>query len=392
MNILLVTNLFPTPTDPERGVFTLQLVKRLKKICNVTVVCPLPYFPKISLFKKLDKWYQFALVPGEYEIEGVKVYSPKYPLIPKLSEAKHAYFMSLGLKSCIRRLNDEIKFDVINSQWLFPDSCAVDLAIESLNIPHVPTGLGCDVNLDLYHSEKGPRILSTLNNAAAITVVSNSLKNELVNSNLDEHKITVIPNGVDIENFKPLNKSECREKLDLLISTPMLLYVGRLSEEKDVKSLILAAEKAIETDALHLYIVGDGPLMGELKELTAKLKISEYVHFIGKVNHLEVSTWMGATDFFCLPSLREGCPNVILEALGCGRPVIASRVGAIPDVVNEDTGILFAPQNIDEISQSISQAFSKNWDEKTISESIKNLSWEHAAKNYYDVFKHCSTE
>lgn len=392
MNLLLVTNLFPTPSDPERGVFILQLVKRLKNICDVTVVCPLPYFPKLSFLKKLDKWYQFSLVPTEYEIEGIKVHSPKYPLIPKLSESRHAMLMSLGLKTFIRRLNNEKKFDAVSSHWLFPDSCAVDIAIKSLNIPHIPSGRGCDVNQYLYDVNKGPQIIKTLNNAAAITVVSNGLKNELVKSGINKNKITVIPNGVDVNNFKPLDKNHCRKKLKLKLSEPMVLFVGRLSEEKNIKSLMLSAKYLIENyKPFQLYLVGDGPLMSDLKKLSNSLKIENHIHFVGKVDHSEVSTWMGAADFFCLPSLREGCPNVVLEALGCGRPVIASNVGAIPDVITEETGILFTPENIDEINSSFTRAFDTTWDEKTITNSIKNLTWEHAAKRYLDVFNHCTT-
>jgi len=386
MNLLLITNLFPTPSDPERGIFTLQLVKRLEKICNVTVICPLPYFPKISILKKLEKWYQFALVPNEYIIDGIKVYSPKYPMIPKVSESNHALLMSIGLKSSIKKLNDKYNFDAINSQWLFPDSCAVDMAIKDLNIPHIATGLGCDINQDTYHSIKGPLILQMLNRAKAITVVSNNLKNELINHNINSEKITVIPNGVDINSFKIQDKDICRQRLGIKSSAPMVLYVGRLSEEKNIKSLIIASEKLITNGKyFNLYIVGDGPLDMELKQLTRQLKIEENVHFIGKVDHSEISTWMSSTDFFSLPSIREGCPNVILEALGCGRPVISSNVGAIPDVVNEQSGILFDPNNIDDIASSFIQAFSRTWDENQITNSIKHLTWENAAKKYLTV-------
>ena len=386
MNLLLITNLFPTPSDPERGIFTLQLVKRLEKICNVTVVCPLPYFPKLSIFKKFDKWYQFALVPDEYIIDGIKVYSPKYPMIPKLSESNHALLMSIGLKSSIKKLNDKYNFDAVNSQWLFPDSCAVDMAIKSLNIPHIATGLGCDINQDTYHDVKGPLILKMLNRATAITVVSNNLKNELINHKINSDKITVIPNGVDIDSFKIQDKNMCRERLGIKSLEPMVLYVGRLSEEKNIKSLIIAAEKLItKGNSFNLYIVGDGPLDAELKALSKQLKIEKHVHFVGKVDHSEISTWMSSTDFFSLPSIREGCPNVILEALGCGRPVISSNVGAIPDVVNEQSGILFDPNNIEEIVSSFMQAFSRSWDEVKITDSIKKLTWENAAKNYLAV-------
>lgn len=388
MNLLLLTNLFPTPIDPERGVFTLQLVKRLNKICNVTVICPLPYFPKYSFLKGFKKYYPFSLVPNEYIIDGIKVYSPKYPLIPKLSESKHAFLMSLGIKGCIKRLHNSIGFDAVNSQWLYPDSCAVDLSIQNLDLPHIPTGLGCDVNLDLHDVTKKHQIKKMLDHASAITVVSNGLKNELIESGYSKDKISVIPNGVDVSQFNPISRTACRQDLNIDSDIPVVLYVGRLSHEKCVSSLITSSSKLInKQQPFHLYIVGDGPLMDTLKEQAKTLKISAYVHFIGNVEHHEISKWMGACDYFSLPSLREGCPNVVLEALGCGRPVIASHVGAIPDVVNNDTGILFEPNNINSITAALEKAFATNWDPEIISNSVKKLSWEHAADKYYKVFE-----
>ena len=388
MNVLLVTNLFPTPVDSERGVFTLQLVKRLSAICNVTVVCPLPYFPKINLLKKFEKHYQFSLVPNEYTIDGIKVYSPKYLLIPKVSESKHDFLMSLGLRRCIKRLHKKIKFDAVNSQWLYPDSCSTDLAIRDLNLPHIPTGLGCDVNHDLHDDKKKTKIRAMLDRATAITVVSNSLKEELIESGFLSDKITVIPNGIDFGQFNVLDKKSCRNELDISSDTPAILYVGRLSHEKCISSLIdAAAELSNRGHTFNLFIVGDGPLENELKEQSNRLNLNNCVHFIGKVEHHEVSKWMGACDYFCLPSLREGCPNVVLEALGCGRPVIASKVGAIPDVVNKDTGILFEPNNVTEITSAFESAFKEKWDAETISGSVKKLSWEYAAENYLNVFK-----
>ena len=136
-----------------------------------------------------------------------------------------------------------------------------------------------------------------------------------------------------------------------------------------------------------LYLIGDGPLRSSLAELVERLDMMESVIFVGKVEHKQVSEWMGAADYFCLPSLREGCPNVILEALGSGKPVIASRVGAIPDVVSDDTGILFDPEDIDELMQSLDTALDTTWSPTKISESVKNLSWEHAANHYFKVYK-----
>lgn len=388
MKILLVTNLFPTPIDPERGIFTLQLVKHLNNYCNVTVVCPLPWFPNWKILKKHEKWFQYSQVPSKYIIDDIEVYSPKYPLLPKISENIHDKLMAIGLTSCIKNLHNIFHFDAVNSQWLYPDSVAIDRVIKALNIAHIPTGLGCDVNLDIYDKSKGKKILEMLNNAQAITVVSNNLKNELIKNNIPNDKITVIPNGIDIEKFKVLDKKSCRKSLHLDNDMPIILYVGRLSEEKSVSTLIDAAFKLIKSGTnIKVYLVGDGPLYEQLLNKVKELKIIDNIIFVGKVDHDDISTWMGATDYFCLPSLREGCPNVILESLGSGRPVVASKVGAIPDIVTSDSGVLFTPKDIDGLVSALKYALSKNWDSNKISSSVQSLSWDEAAKKYNDVYQ-----
>ena len=391
MKVLLVTNLFPTPVDPERGIFTLQLAKRLAEKADVTVICPLPWFPGWKVFSGLKKWYHFSQVPYQYEMQGVKVYSPKYPMIPKLSEAKHASLMKVALSRCLKSLTAKNHYDVINSQWLYPDSVAVDKVLDQFGIAHIPTGLGCDVNHDVFDNDKRDAILTMLNNSAAITVVSNDLKRVLVDEKFEAEKITVIPNGVDSSQFKLLDRDKCRQQLDVSLQQKIILYVGRLSEEKGVDSLLRAFAQLEKDPHLFLYLVGDGPLNKHLQTVAKELSVDDRVVFVGKVDHQAVSLWMGACDYFTLASLREGCPNVILESLGSGRPVIASNVGAIPDVVTENSGILFEPQNIESITQAFERAFEKNWDHREIAESVKSLSWESAADKYLKVFESASS-
>lgn len=388
MKVLLVTNLFPSEADPERGVFTLQLAKQLAKHCDLTVVCPLPWFPKWKIFSYLKKWYVFAKVPFHYQIEGVTVYSPKYPMIPKVSETLQARLMTVGLKRCISKLHKQHSFDVINSHWFYPDSVSVDTISQVLNIPHIATGLGCDVNHDLFDKDKRQAILNMTSRAKALTVVSSDLKKVLVDENVPSEKIHTLPNGVDVTQFKRQDKQQCREILGLKTSQKIILYVGRLSEEKNIARLIEALSMLKNTNERQdLYIVGDGPLRETLEKLTKNLGLGQQVNFVGKVEHALVATWMGAADLFCLPSIREGCPNVVLEALGSGRPVIASNVGGIPDMVSDRTGILFQPLDISDIAHSFEQALERNWNSEEIANSVKQLTWENAALSYLSVYK-----
>lgn len=388
MKLLVVTNLFPTPYDPERGIFTLQLVKRLKKFCEVTVICPLPWIPNCKIINRSSKWAQFSKIPNKYTIDGIEVYSPKYFMIPKLSELKHAAMMAYGIKNTIKKIHKLKNFDAINSHWFYPDSVAIGKISTQLKIPHIATGLGSDVNREMKNASKQEQIITMLNQANTITVVSNNLKNELVHYQIPANKITVIPNGIDVTKFKVLNKKECRKKLNIDIQVPMILYVGRLSSEKSIKTLISATANLISINKnIQVYIIGAGPEDKSLDEQSKSLDLENNVHFVGKVDHDLIGTWMGATDFFCLPSIMEGCPNVILEALGSGCPVIASKVGAIPDIVTESTGILFTPEDISGLTDSIKTAINREWNNEEICESVQYLSWEHAAEKYFNVIK-----
>jgi len=385
--LLLVSNLFPTPHDPERGVFTFQLAKRLQRHCELTLVCPLPWFPSFSVFGKIEKYREFSSVPNKYLIDGIEVYSPKYPLLPRISEKLHAGLMALGIRNCITRLHREKHFDAVNSQWLYPDSVAVDDIVKRLGIPHVATGLGCDINDFIDAGSRGRRILDMLQNVDRITVVSNGLREELEKHRVPAGKISVIPNGVDTAQFRLMDKSHCRSRLQLDAGRPLFVYIGRLSPEKSVATLIEASAQLIDSGRqLNLALVGDGPERARLESLAETLGIGSRVRFVGKVDHAEVGLWMGASDFVCLPSIREGCPNVILEALGCGRPVVASRVGAIPDIVSSETGILFTPRDAGEMARSMEIALGRDWDSEAIHDSVQALSWEKAAEKYFEVF------
>jgi len=386
MKVLLITNLFPSPSDPERGVFTLQLAKELNKKCELTVVCPLPWFPRLSFLKRFKKWYQMAEVPEQYEMDGISVYSPKYLLIPKVSESLHSLFMAIGIKSFVKKLHAQKNFDVINSQWLYPDGVASEVLAEKLKLPHLTTGLGCDINDDLNHDSKAPKILSMLDAVEGVTVVSSRLKDELVKHKVEPGKIKVILNGVDYDRFKFLDRQDCRKKLKLNDDDQIILYVGRLSDEKCVYSLIEGFSKISKTDSpLKLMLVGDGPEYDHLKQLAESLHISERVIFVGKVAHGDINQWFCAADVFCLPSKREGCPNVVLESLASGCPVVASDVGALPDLVSKTSGLLFKAEDVDDVADKLSLALSMDWDRSEIRQSMEKCTWSQAADSYIDA-------
>ena len=387
LNVLLITNLFPTPLDPIRGIFTFQLAKHLRKTCNLTVVCPLPWFPAWANIGFLEKWGDFSRIPCRYEHQGLNVYSPKYPMIPKISEAVQAALMFPALYKTVKRLHRENKFDVVNTQWLYPDGVAAALATRLLGLPHVVTALGCDANLFLKQRHKRLQISWALRQAQGITVVSDALRKVLIDKDFRKERIDVIPNGVDPGLFFPRSKADCREKLQIAEAGKLILFVGQLLEVKGVIYLIEAVNRMLAArNDFSVYCIGEGGGRQDYEAEIVRRYLEDRIHLVGNRPHSEVAIWMGAADVFCLPSIREGFPNVVLEALFSGRPVVASKVCGVPEMVNDRNGIMVLPEDSTALAEGLDEALNKEWDEKDISDSVAKLSWSYAADSYWKTY------
>jgi glycosyltransferase involved in cell wall biosynthesis len=307
-------------------------------------------------------------------------------MIPRVSEAVHAALMFPSLFQTVKRLHRENRFDVVNTQWLYPDGVAAALATRRLGLPHVVTALGCDANLFLKQRHKRPQIAWALRQAQGITVVSNALRKFLIEEGFGDKRIDVIPNGVDAKLFFPRSKADCRKKLEIPEDGRMVLFVGQLLEVKGVNYLIEAVDRLrASINNFRVYCVGEGAGRQAFEAEIARRGLSGRFRLIGNRPHPDVAIWMGAADVFCLPSIREGFPNVVLEALFSGRPVVASRVGGVPEMVSDRNGITVFPRSSKELAQGLECAMNKNWNEKDIVKSVEKLSWDFAAESYFDI-------
>ena len=385
-NILIITNLFPNPQEPNRGIFVAEMVRELKNSADITMISPIPWVPKWGVLKRFKGWYKFSQIPYNYEINGQKVICPKYLAIPKLGSL-HSFFMFVSLYPKVKQLHKEKRFDLINAQWLFPDGVASCRISKILNIPIVLSAHGCDINLYMKMKSRRGQILKALNACEAVTVVSGQQKKSLLESGIPDSKISVIKNGFN-ENFKVQNKITLREELGLSTRQQLIIFLGQLVEVKGFTYLI-SAVKQLENASRNGYeviVVGTGPLSSMYEKKVSEMGLSEKIKFYGEKKHNEIQKWLGASDMLCLPSIREGCPTVVLEALACGKPVVASKVGEVPELVNEKSGILFNPKDVNGLAESLSKAMSREWDENEISSSVKHLSWKSVAGEYFNVF------
>ena len=168
-------------------------------------------------------------------------------------------------------------------------------------------------------------------------------------------EITIIPNGVDTDQFAPRSPNfDIRTTYDIPREAPLLITVGRLEREKGVH-LTIEALQELRSQNVHLLIVGKGREISRLKGLAASAGLSARVHFAGFVGHQKLPNLYNAADLFLMPTLRqEGHPLVLVEAMACGLPIVASRIGGIPSIVDEgQTGSLIPPGDAKALTKQI---------------------------------------
>jgi len=387
MNVLVFSSLYPNNVWPHHGVFVKERMTSFARLagCQVKVVAPVPYFPPLNVN---HRWL-FSQVARHEMRNGLEVYHPRYFMTPKVGMSLYGVTMFLSVLPVIKKISTRFAFDIIDSHFVYPDGFAAVLLGRFFRKPVMVSARGSDINLyrDLWPIRGLLR--STLRRADGVIAVCQALKEAMVNLEIPEEKITVIPNGVDVKKFHPHAKEDARKELGLPHER-IILSVGGLIPRKGFDFLIRAL-KILSQDRgeknLHLIIVGEGSSRGELMKLAASLNVAERVHLVGAIPHQELYLWYSAADLFCLASSREGWPNVVLEALACGTPVVATDVWGTPEIIRSDTVGFLTRRDEGAIAEKISHALRKSWLPGAIIRYAGAHTWERAALSLRRVFE-----
>jgi glycosyltransferase involved in cell wall biosynthesis len=281
-----------------------------------------------------------------------------------------------------------IDFDLIHSQFTWSSGYVGAKLKEKYDVPFVVTAHGYDIySLPFKDSEWRKRIEYVLNSADHIITVSKS-NLKCINKLDVSTPVTVIPNGYDSNKFYPRDQNDCRDQLNIPIDKSVLLTVGNLEEVKGQKYLIEAMQEIIKSrkDVL-CYIVGSGPLESKLKKQILVAGLENYVKLVGAKPHSEIPIWMNACDVFVLPSLRESFGVVQIEAMACGKPVVATYNGGSEEIiVSEDYGLLVERSNSHNLSKMIEVGISKIWNRGQIIEYSKYYQWKNVTKQIHKIY------
>nr|WP_228359813.1 glycosyltransferase family 4 protein [Thermococcus sibiricus] len=346
------------------------------------------YLP-FSYFRHVEKFSKEKLVDLAEKPKNVKV-----NVVSMLYFLPDGQNTGLGDK-LFRRYSifiqqNKIEFDLIHAHFTWPSGYAAAKLSKEFSVPLVITGHGYDIyELPFRGREWFKKVKFALDSADHIVTVSKS-NFTILTTKLDipEDKISVIPNGFNSHKFRPMDKLLVREQLNLPRDKKIILNVANLVPVKGQSYLIEAMEKVVShRKDVMLIIVGDGPLKKELEIQIKKLNLENYVMLAGAKPHSEILLWMNAADLFVLPSLSEGNPTVMFEALGVGLPFVGTAVGGVPEIiVSEDYGLLCPPADPECLAEKILKALEKEWDREKIRKYAEQFTWENIAKETLKVY------
>jgi glycosyltransferase involved in cell wall biosynthesis len=374
MKLLTITNLFPNAREPNRGCFNLQQLAALRRHAEVRVIAPIAWQP----------WVHGRQRPAPYEERWgeIPTLHPFYYYTPGVGRAAYGLWMYLSLRSSVLRVAREYRPDALLATWAYPDAAAAALLARRLGLPWVAKVHGSDINVLAMAALPRRQVRWALRQAARTFAVSAALKQQLIEIGVPAGAIQVQHNGVDVERFGLQEKRAARQRTGLSLDRRIILYVGNLKASKGALDLVEAARQLITPSPDHplIVLVGGGPAQGALEEAIRRHDLAEHVRLAGPQPHGEIPLWIASADLLCLPSHNEGCPNVVLEALACGRPVVASRVGAVPEFVDGDSGAVVPPREPEQLAAALAAVVSREWDAAALRARVLPLSWEENAR------------
>jgi glycosyltransferase involved in cell wall biosynthesis len=278
-----------------------------------------------------------------------------YPASALLSSPS-SFYMELLYSKHIEDLIKRLEPDLLHAHFAYPEGWAACLAKVRLRqrIPLVVTLHGYDILVEPsvgYGIRLNKRydvlVKKVLDAADAIIVASRAVFNEAASLVKDVGKIHLIPNGVDTRRFNPALNGNIIRKRFAVEDKQVIFALRHHSPRYGITYLLLAAKLILDERKDVAFIIGgDGPLLDYHKMLTRRLSISSYVFFTGRIPQEELPLYYAASDVVVVPSLQEAWGLVATEAMACGKPVVASRVGGLTDqVIDGYNGFLVQPKD-----------------------------------------------
>ncbi len=355
-NLLVITNVYPLPWQPTRGTYNKIQLDNLNDDFNIKIIVPIPITQWLKQNTKQQDNVSYV-----WQIYLPVIGTPINGLLLFFSLLINSFFS-------IKQFKPEVFFTC----WSYPDGLAGCLLAKLFNRPFFLKVHGSDVNVHCQYPVRRKQIVWLANHAKKVMCVSNALKNKLISSGVKQDKPVVIYNGVNKAVFSPDDQTQAHR----------ILFVGNIKRSKGVfEALEGFAKIAEEFPTFELTFIGDGPDLTELKTNTERLKLSQRVEFLGAKSHTEIADILKSSYLLLLPSHAEGVPNVILEAMSCGIPSVATAVGGIPEILEDGhNGFLVNSIDSQAVANTLKKALQHVWDKDKITNSADKFDWQKNAQ------------
>ena len=379
MKVISFSYCFPSTARPAWGVFVLQRLAALARLADLEVVSPFPAFP---FYTHLTGGHP----PIADQFGGLAVHRPRFFYVPGLFKAQDGRFYARGIRRWLEWFCRRSRPDVLDAHFIWPDGVGVSHLAGRMGIPYVITLRGkiypCMENRSMKR-----QCAAALRSAAAVISVDSRMAELAAELGTPADRLHVIPNGVDGKRFAPMDKAAARAELGLPPNVRLLVTVAHLKRTKGHGEAVRALARL--GGDVHLVIVGGeverAGYRRELKGLIGELGLRGRVHLVGPQPYDIIPKYFAAADASVLASHREGCPNVVLESLSCGRPVVATDVGGVPDLLPHQGGRIVPVGDIDALAGAIGQVLAGNWPVERVRACPAVRSWEQVAQAVLDV-------
>jgi glycosyltransferase involved in cell wall biosynthesis/peptidoglycan/xylan/chitin deacetylase (PgdA/CDA1 family) len=345
VNILFLSNEFPTPADPGRAVFNGHMLRVLAQHHCVRVVCPVPWT------EVLRGSHDPAAGAPEFPFP---VFYRRFFFPPRVALHLRGTWMWWSLRGLLLKEVRRARPDVVFSYWAHPDGEVALRLGRQIGVPVALMVGGSDVLLLTNDAKRRRRVDAVLTGVDQVLAIGPNLAQQVVARGVPPARVTAILRPV-APRFTPGSMDASRQQLGLPKDVPVLLWVGRFVPVKGVETLLRAAALLKQEGRTFLLcLVGSGALESSLRALSTELGLVDAVRWVGKVAHDDLPAWYRAANLTVLPSVSEGVPNVLLESIACGTPFVATSVGSIPDIADDRRDRLVPPGRPPELARALS--------------------------------------
>lgn len=372
LKIAVVTPMLPLPFDRTRGRYIHETARALGRLASVRVFFQTQRYPRWLPLRARS--HLQGAIPADYRLDGCDVEAFSYPALPGLSRGVNGHVAAQALTPRVRRYGP----DVVLGYWIYPDGYAAVRCARRLGLPCVVGALGSDIYVRSGINARMTR--RTLADADAVITVSRAMTAHTATVfGTPAQRLHTIVNGFNTTVFRPRDRAAMRQALGVAADAELIVYVGRFVEAKGLRELLGAFGRlARQRPHAALALIGDGVMKEALHGLVRASGLEQRIHLPGGLEPDAVAQWIGAADLLTLPSWSEGYPNVLVEAIACGRPVVATDVGGAREIVDADNGLLVPARDEAALTAALEAALTRRWDSSLIASRCRRT-WDDVA-------------